>query len=135
MNNVQLAPHFWLSEFACKCGCDNHLKPAYREDLTKLAKALETLRDALSSKPIRITSGFRCLEHNKKVGGETQSQHCLGRAADIQVDGVEPGKVAALAKSIKAVGGVGVYRTWTHVDVRPRVADHIAQWDKTNDAA
>ena len=45
---------------------------------------LDPLR-RLYGKPIVITSGFRCLELNKRVGGVANSWHAQGNAADIHV--------------------------------------------------
>lgn len=36
--------------------------------------------------PFNITSGFRCPELNKKVGGKDNSQHLKGQAADFVVN-------------------------------------------------
>ena len=46
---------------------------------------LQPLRD-LYGKPIRINSGFRSLEVNKKVKGAKKSQHLKGEAADISCE-------------------------------------------------
>lgn len=45
---------------------------------------LDPLR-RLYGKPIVITSGYRCLELNKRVGGVANSWHTQGNAADIHV--------------------------------------------------
>lgn len=45
---------------------------------------LDPLR-RLYGKPIVITSGYRCTELNKKVGGVANSWHTQGNAADIHV--------------------------------------------------
>jgi hypothetical protein len=42
----------------------------------------EPLRVAIDV-PIKINSFFRCEELNKAIGGSTKSQHCQGRAIDI----------------------------------------------------
>lgn len=42
--------------------------------------------------PIIVTSGFRCQELNKAVGGVPTSQHLKGEAADISVGGKKENK-------------------------------------------
>jgi len=42
---------------------------------------LQPIREAKG--PITVSSGLRCPELNKRVGGETTSQHLFGQAADI----------------------------------------------------
>ena len=44
-------------------------------------KVLDPLREKVGA--IRINSGYRTPEHNKKIGGATNSQHTKGEAADI----------------------------------------------------
>ena len=45
-------------------------------------KVFEPLREAVNG-PIKINSFFRCEELNKAIGGSSRSQHCQGRAIDI----------------------------------------------------
>ncbi len=45
-------------------------------------KVFEPLRKAING-PIKINSFFRCEELNKAIGGSSRSQHCQGRAIDI----------------------------------------------------
>ncbi len=108
--DIQLSPHFKLSEFACKDGTPIVLvDPA-------LVKVLENIRKHFN-KPVRINSGYRTASHNRKVGGSSNSQHVKGTAADIVVSGVSPDTVASYCEKI-GVDGVGRYRTFTHVDTR-----------------
>ena len=62
---------------------------------------------------------------NKKVGGAKYSQHVQGKAADIVISGVTPYEVAKYAESLGA-GGIGLYNSFTHVDVRPGKS----RWDQ-----
>ena len=39
--------------------------------------------------PLYISSGYRCPELNKKVGGKEKSQHLKGQAADVNLGSVE----------------------------------------------
>lgn len=45
---------------------------------------LQPLRNSLGC-PVIVSSGFRCAELNKKIGGRPNSQHLLGEAADFVV--------------------------------------------------
>jgi uncharacterized protein YcbK (DUF882 family) len=68
--------------------------------------------------PIHINSGYRTMATNRKIEGAARnSQHILGKAADIVVPGVSPVKLAGMA-SLFGRGGTGFYvgRDFVHVD-------------------
>ena len=112
---VKLSSNFNLQEFECKCGkCKNTIVDA------QLVNSLQKIRDKYK-KPVIINSGYRCAKHNSAVGGVSNSQHTKGKAADIVIKGVEPKEVAAYAASI-GVKGIGVYKTFTHIDTRDKQA-------------
>ena len=104
-----ISKHFDRAEFACKCGC------GYDTVDYTLLEALEALRSHFKA-PIVVTSGCRCEAHNEAVGGSENSQHKLGRAADIKVRGATTGQVAMVAHKMGM--SVGHYDTFTHVDSR-----------------
>ena len=110
----QLSEHFRRSEFACPC-C------GYEVTQRRLVDALEKLREKCGGWPIHITSGCRCQRWNERIGGVLSSQHVRGRAADIIVQGLEPVEVAAIAELVAEFrhGGIGIYDTFVHLDVRP----------------
>ena len=118
--------NFTYKEFTCPCGC------GFNCTSKKLATALQDLRD-LINKPIIINSACRCEKHNAKVGGVPKkadgsggSLHMKGLAADIRVEGMSPKSLATEAEKIAAFknGGIGIYSTFVHVDVR----GHRARW-------
>ena len=120
----KLTENFSLSEFRCKDGTD--VPEELMENVKLLAKNLQVLRDHIGM-PIRITSGYRSPEYNKKIGGAKRSQHMTAKAADIKVSGMTPSEVkAAIVELIKSgkmhSGGIGLYTTFTHYDVRGRNA-------------
>jgi len=82
----------------------------------ELIKLLERIRSHFG-KPVRITSGYRCENHNRAVGGATYSQHRKGTAADFVVDGIEPETVWRWLNGLH-IGGLGRYDNFTHIDVR-----------------
>lgn len=113
---MKLSKNFSRSEFRCKgTHCCGNSAPVHPD----LIKALQELRE-LAGTPLTITSGFRCNQHNADIGGSDNSFHCLGMAADIQSNNYTPKELAALAESIPLFknGGIGIYRSWIHVDVR-----------------
>ena len=110
--NKKLSANFRVREFACSDGSD----PVFID--TELVKILQKIRNHFG-KSVTITSAYRTPGKNKAVGGTTYSQHLYGTAADIKVKGVTPKKVAAYAETLlKNKGGIGIYKTFTHVDVR-----------------
>lgn len=113
---MQLSEHFADSEFQCRC-CGRLVVDA------RLVMAVEEIR-RVSEVPVRINSGFRCPKHNAEVGGEVNSQHMRGTAADIRSTvGVD--RLREIARGIPYVNGIGYdpERGFLHVDVRegPRV--------------
>ncbi|MGL5285927.1 MAG: D-Ala-D-Ala carboxypeptidase family metallohydrolase [Aeromonas sp.] len=70
-------------------------------------------------KPVTITSGARCVAHNKAVGGASVSQHPQKRALDIKVSGVAPAAVQAWIIETFPLVSVGKGETFTHIDTRP----------------
>lgn len=91
---MKLTENFRLHEFtdsptAEANGWDNRASVAVVANLQALCKnVLQPLRNHFN-KPVKITSGYRCLELNKKVGGENSSAHLTGNAADLIIPGVE----------------------------------------------
>lgn len=121
--NVQLSPHFNSNEFRCKCGKNHDLM--IDDDL--IIK-LEQLYDKLGCCSITINSGFRCIEHDKKVGGNRRGMHTMGKAADIVCKQVVSNNrliigsplVCCAAQDIGfgGIANINASRTSTHVDVR-----------------
>ena len=109
---VKLSEHFTVGEFACRDGTD--AVPVSEELVTLLQK----IRDHFG-RAVTVNSAYRTAAYNTKVGGAKRSQHLLGTAADITLAGVTPLEVAQYAEFLQPkAGGIGVYRTFTHVDVR-----------------
>ena len=107
-----LSANFRVKEFKCNDGSDTVLvAPA-------LVLLLQNIR-AHYQKPVIINSAYRTPSYNFKVGGAAQSQHCYGTAADITIKGVTPKALAAYVETLMpTTGGVGIYDSFTHVDVR-----------------
>ena len=109
------------SDTATRQGIVNVAGPEELANLKRLcAQILEPLRSALGM-PIRVTSGLRVPLLNTIVGGSRTSDHCTGRAADIQVEGMTP---LAVCMAIKSLGLpykqlIHEFGAWCHVSVPP----------------
>ena len=72
--------YFKKSEFRCKCGCG---ADTMNETLIRVA---DRVREHFG-KPITVSSGRRCANHNARVGGVSNSRHLSGKAMDFCVSG------------------------------------------------
>jgi len=71
------------STTALRLGIENVPNEYELQNMEMVAKHIfEPLRQAIDA-PIKINSFFRCEELNKAIGGSSKSQHCQGRAIDI----------------------------------------------------
>nr|DAZ41620.1 MAG TPA: peptidase [Caudoviricetes sp.] len=110
--NVKLSKNFTVKEFACSDGTDTVFISL------ALVNLLQKIRDHFG-KAVIINSAYRTEAHNKSIGGATYSQHKYGLAADIYINGVTPKEIAAYVETLlPSSGGIGIYKSFTHVDVR-----------------
>ena len=133
---MQLSKNFTQKEFIESRffkGYQNKVNDSFKKNedillpnLIKLAEQLQIIRD-YTGKSITINSGYRSPEHNASIGGVSNSQHVLGKAADIVIDGMSPADTYALIeylndKGVIKIGGLGSYNIFTHVDIREKTA-------------
>lgn len=120
-----ITKNFSASEFTCKCPCK--VDGVKHELVHKLQQLVDEIEDAYGGRRVKcvITSGFRCAEHNRRVGGSKNSRHVKGDAADTKWyvlndydnwDRIEPIEVAQRADAL--FDGIGTYSTFTHLDTR-----------------
>lgn len=117
---IPLSKDFKKSEFISKDG--GPIPSEYMNNLRDLVLNLQIIRDHIN-KPIEIVSGFRTKRHNRKIRGARKSQHLTASAADFRVEELTVLElyeiIIDLMKDgqIKA-GGVGLYPTFVHYDIR-----------------
>ena len=91
---MNLSENFKLHELvksstASRYGIDNTPNAAQIANLKLVCeKILEPVR-ANYHKPIIPSSGFRCLELNRRIGSKDSSQHTKGQAVDFEITGVD----------------------------------------------
>lgn len=119
-DSTQLSPHFNVQEFRCKCGKEHDTLIS-----DELIANLEKLFEVLGCSKIIVTSGYRCEQHDKNVGGSGTGQHTLGKAADICCYGQDGQPISSKVVCCKAqdIGFTGIANItaayiYTHVDVR-----------------
>ena len=123
---MKVSANFKRSEFRCRCGfCDKSTVDAVL--ITELENCRAHFAKLYDNVSIRITSGHRCINHNKKEGGAEGSKHLDGLAADFVVKGVSADEVADWLESVHPEQyGIGRYTGRTHLDVRTT----RARWDR-----
>ena len=119
-DQTQLSPHFNAREFRCQCGQSHETLIA-----SELVDKLEALYTALNCSKIIVTSGYRCPEHDKAVGGTSSGQHTKGTAADVccyRQDGqpISSKTVCCKAQDLGFTGIANITSSYqyTHLDVR-----------------
>jgi hypothetical protein len=106
--------YFEMKEFACKC-C-GQLPPSAEQNLQALVEhVLDPARERLGM-PITVNSGYRCLAHNKAVGGVKNSQHLKGEAADITC--ADNKRLAEIIEQLGNFDQLIVYPTFLHVSYK-----------------
>ena len=100
--------YFKKAEFACPC-CGKNLcdKPF----MDKVDKARSE-----AGVPFVITSGYRCPDHNLRVGGKSDSSHPMGCACDIEAEDSRS-RFLIIDGLIKAgFNRIGIGRKFIHAD-------------------
>lgn len=118
---MKISKFFTLQEFKCNCGkCET---PEIDKELLAI---LDDVRE-WSGGPVFITSGYRCPEYNKKIGGAARSKHLLGCAADIVCKRKLPKQVYDYlnAKYPNYLGLAYKKGSFTHIDT---YGDRARRW-------
>lgn len=122
--------HLTWDELSCKDGTPYPTEWRSNRAI-ELAEIFEFIRKSAGNLPIKILSGYRTVSYNKKIGGAKHSQHLQGRALDMRPpSGMSVEEFYNLIKKLSkntAIGGIGLYSTFVHVDTRPKNS-HIVQW-------
>lgn len=105
-----VSKNFTKEELSCKCCGVYGMKPIFIEKLQELREHF--------SRPMIITSAFRCPKHNTAIRGESDSQHLLGLAVDVAiVDSFERFELISYAVFL-GFRGIGVDGCFVHLDYR-----------------
>lgn len=117
---MKLSKNFDSDEFKCPC-CGEFINSlAFRAFVAKLQDARTE-----AGIPFVITSGYRCWNHNKDVGGKRDSSHLTGIAVDLRAQTASErfGLINALLKA--GFTRIGIGRNFVHVDIDREKPDHL----------
>lgn len=120
---MKLGKYFTLEELtATNTGLPNAPTTEVRVNLSELVKNILDPARTLFNAPISVTSGYRSLVVNKRVGGAAASQHCKGEAADLKcVDNAKLFRIIRdnfMFDQLIWEGGDGNQPDWVHVSFR-----------------
>jgi len=123
IKEMNLSEHFTLeeltySDIAKRHSLDNNPDQYIISNLTRLAKLLEDVR-TLFNQSIRINSGYRSVMVNSLLGSKPTSQHCIGCAADIHIDGLTPDQIVKriMNSTIQYDQLIREFDSWVHISV------------------
>ena len=121
--DLPVSDHFTLGDF---WACDE--QEVIKMD-SQLFQLFEDLYAHFGAKPRlrnRDTAGYR---DSVNWTGSKTSQHCYGKAVDVEIPGVAAYQLAQFAETLDYIGGIGLYLpasgglkkvTHIHADTRPR---------------
>lgn len=132
-SNKQLTKNFKEFEFYSKSP-DAPLSHYLDQRLIHIAQEIRTYYNS----PVKVNSTLRTKSHNLAVGGGLKSQHLLGNAIDLGFSSEVHEKLTqdlinrtgvynSLLKL--GLGGLGLYDTFIHFDVREKTNNRLAFWD------
>ncbi len=117
---MRLSDNFTLAELcksatANRLGIDNTPNVHEIDKLRRLAiQVLQPIRDEFG--PVKVNSGYRCLELNRAIGSKDTSQHTKGEAADIEVVGLSNWELAFWIKENLVYDQLLLEFCWSHDD-------------------
>jgi zinc D-Ala-D-Ala carboxypeptidase len=138
---MNLSQNFTLAEFthsdtALRLGIDNSLPDELLATARATALMLEAVRHHLSylarrEVPIHITSGYRSLTLNQRIGSSSSSDHVRALAADIKAPAFgTPLEICRALEPVREQLGIGQliheYGAWVHISTRKPLA-HVNQ--------
>lgn len=108
--------YFAREEFRCKCG-GKHCGGFPAEPEETLVRIADTIRDT-AGVPVTVSSGVRCVVHNKAVNGVSDSRHLRGKAMDFCVRGWGSARTLALVRQQSGVRyAYAIDESFVHMDV------------------
>lgn len=136
----KVSEHFYVYEFSSTSPSPYNPTKTYTNNVLisdELLYALEALYKTLNAKEAKISSGYRCKEHDIAVGGSGVGQHLLGKAVDICFINKE-GKyidtkiLSCIAQELQLFNGIArITNNFIHLDVGNRSVPYYGDETKS----
>lgn len=119
----------WLDTRAFRCPCGQTTCAAPRAPAEALLAKLDLLHYLLQ-RPLVLVGGLRCAAHHAALGGDPESGHLDGTAADIAI--ASPKErwhllAAVFGSDPPLFHGVGLGPAWLHVSLAPSRSAWLAE--------
>lgn len=96
-------------------------QPNFPESWRKMDLNLLMLLDKIRHRagiPFKINSAYRSPEYNKKIGGVSNSAHCLGKAVDIAATDSKSRFLIIEAAIHFGIQRIGIDKNFIHLDIK-----------------
>jgi uncharacterized protein YcbK (DUF882 family) len=129
---VKVTPNFDYEDFDCHSGAS--VPERFRANVADLCHGIvQPIRNKWG--PVIVVSGYRDPLYNTGVGGALKSTHLTAEGADIRpLRFADVDEFIALIDAmhgrgeLPALGGLGKYKGWAHVDLRQSSDGHLRRW-------
>lgn len=138
-NTIRIFDYFSVKELFTHCAnyeIVDCIKYHYIDSVLLLGVVLDSFRDFLGY-PIVVTSSYRDIEHNKRVGGVSTSQHLVGQAIDFTCYKIPPKQMIKEFKNFcqssplaNYLGQVIFYNSFIHIGLRTESHNKLTFYDK-----
>lgn len=123
------------SNTAVRFGIDNTPDKLQHANLLITANHMLRVRKLLNSKPILISSGYRCPKLNRIIGGSKTSAHTLGYAVDFTCPAFADTLTIAQKISTSPIMDdvdqlIHEYGSWVHISFDPRKRGQLLTIDR-----
>lgn len=124
---MKLSPHFSYEEMtrsqtAERFGINNQPGEEHLINLVYVCQLMERVRRVCGDNVVHVSSGYRCPELNKRIGGSSRSAHMRGLAVDFTIPGY--GSVREVCDEIRLSNIpfkklIEEFGRWVHIEAHP----------------
>ena len=121
-DTFKIAPNFTMRELANNLAKES-VKAIWNDDVKKHCKMLQSLRNRIGV--MNVTSWYRTISYNRKIGGASNSLHLKALATDVKYPGMNAARRNLITEAWKTIcaengviGGINYYTNGVHLASR-----------------